>query len=273
MLTTASTTLETTMPSPAEQLRETLRARREQKELLLMTHIVLGYPNFDDSLCVVESMVKDGVDLMELQIPFSEPMADGPVILRANAQALAAGATTEQCMRFAERVSAEFDIPFLFMTYYNILFATGVEQFVRTMAEVGIQGAIIPDLPPEEGGEYLSAMKTQGLAPVHIFTPSSSPERLRELAQHSDGLVYCVARKGVTGKDTAFSSDLDAYLARCRESTDLPLALGFGVKSKEDMDFLRGRVDIAVVGSETIRVMEQRGVGAVSAFIEGLNAR
>ena len=260
------------MADATTQLEQSVRQALAKKDLLLMTHIVLGYPSFDDSLRVIEDMVKAGVDLMELQIPFSEPMADGPVILKANAEALKAGATVEQSLKMAERITAEFDIPFLFMTYYNILFCHGVNEFVQTCQSIGIQGCIIPDLPPSEGQEYLDAMHSASLAPIHIFTPNTPTPRMQFLDQNSSGFMYCVARKGVTGKDTAFSDDLAQYLAQCRANTRLPLAVGFGVKSKEDVDFLRGKADIAVVGSETIRVMEQGGVEAVRPFIETLVA-
>jgi len=145
-------------------LESAVRDARQRKDILLMTHIVLGYPSFDDSLRVVEDMVEAGVDLMELQIPFSEPMADGPVILKANAEALKAGATVEQSFSMAERLTKEFDIPFLFMTYYNILFCQGVEQFVGKCKSIGIQGCIVPDLPPAEGQDYLDAMHAAQLA-------------------------------------------------------------------------------------------------------------
>ena len=259
------------MPEPT-RLERAVRERLAHKDLLLMTHIVLGYPSFDDSLRVVERMVEAGVDLMELQIPFSEPMADGPVILKANSDALSHGARVERSFELAAAITARFDIPFLFMTYYNILFRHGVDDFVERMANIGIQGAIIPDLPPEEGGDYLAAMRRHQLAPVFIFTPNSSDERLRLLSDKSEGFVYTVARKGVTGKETTFSDELGDYLARCREATSLPLALGFGVKSHDDIEFIRGKADIAVVGSETIRVLEREGVDAVGPFIAGLLA-
>lgn len=251
-------------------LEQTIKARREHKDILLMTHIVLGYPSYDDSMRVVEAMVEAGVDLMELQIPFSEPMADGPVILRANSEALKAGATVEKCFEMAEKITTQFDIPFLFMTYYNILFKHGVENFAAKMKAIGIQGAIVPDLPPEEGADYLAAMRKNELDPIHIYTPNTPEQRMKELNDCSSGFIYTVARKGVTGKGTDFSADLEAYLATCRAATDLPLAVGFGVKSKADIDFLRGKVDIAVVGSETIKDMERDGVDAVKPFIQGL---
>ena len=175
-------------------LEDYIKAKRQEKDILLMTHIVLGYPSYDASLRVVESMVEAGVDLMELQIPFSEPMADGPVILKANADALDAGATVDRSFEIAEKITARFDIPFLFMTYYNILFARGVENFVEEMQRMNIRGAIIPDLPPEEGAVYLAAMKKHQLAPIHIFTPNSTDERLRLLGEKSEGFIYTVSR-------------------------------------------------------------------------------
>jgi tryptophan synthase alpha chain len=251
-------------------LAERLRAARREREILLMTHTVIGYPSFDDSLRLVEAMVDAGVDAMELQIPFSEPIADGPLILHANQRSLQAGSTVERCLAFGEEVAKRFDIPFLLMSYYNILFRYGVEAFVKRMAEAGLSGAIVPDLPPEEADEYLAAMAAFELAPIFIFSPRTSDARMAEIAQVARGFVYCVARRGVTGAETRFGEDLDAYLARCRAATELPLALGFGVKDRADVDFLRGRADLAVIGTQTIRVMEEQGVGAVKPFVEGL---
>ncbi|MFZ5571805.1 MAG: tryptophan synthase subunit alpha [Thermodesulfobacteriota bacterium] len=249
-----------------------IREQRRKKDILLMTHIVLGYPSFEASFEIIRSMAAAGVDLMELQIPFSEPIADGPVILHANQKALAAGAKVRQCLDFAAEAAKAVDIPLLFMSYYNILFRYGVPEFVAAMSSAGLKGAIVPDLPPEEAAEYVAAMEARSLAPIFIFAPTTPPERMRMIAAVARGFVYCVARKGVTGAETAFSRELSAYLARCREATNLPLALGFGVKDKQDVDFLKGKADIAVVGSETIRLIDREGVAAVGPFIRGLRA-
>ena len=251
-------------------LETVLRGKIEEKEILLMTHIVLGYPSFEASFHIVSAMVEAGVDIMELQIPFSEPIADGPVILNANQEALRTGARVGQCFEFGRRVVSEFDIPFLFMTYYNILYRFGVERFVQDMGNSGLQGAIVPDLPPEEGQDYLTAMEKGGLAPILIYSPTTSDERMRYLSTFARGLVYCVARKGVTGQETDFSEHLGAYLDRCRSATSLPLALGFGVKDRTDVDFLRGKADIAVIGSQTIRLMDEAGIESVGPFIRSL---
>jgi tryptophan synthase alpha chain len=187
-----------------------LKERRQKQEILLMTHIVLGHPHFDTSLRLVESMVHAGVDLIELQIPFSEPMADGPVILRANQEALSAGSTVERCFEVATEVARRFDIPFLFMSYYNVLFRRGVSQFVARAQEAGLRGAIVPDLPPEEASEYLAAMQEASLSPIFIYSPNTTDERLKVIADYGSGFVYCVARKGVTG-----SATLPGARARC----------------------------------------------------------
>lgn len=251
-------------------LESYLKDRLKHKDILLMTHIVLGYPSFEDCFAIIESMVSSGVDMMELQIPFSEPIADGPVILRANQTALKNGVTVQQCLDFAGKVSRRFSIPFLVMSYYNILFRYGVERFAEEMKKVGLKGAIVPDIPPEEGKNYLDTMKKNDLAPILLFAPTTPAERMHFLASLAEGFIYCVARKGVTGAETRFSQDIDAYLNRCREATSLPLAIGFGIKERADMDFLRGKADIAVIGSQTLRIIEKEGTRAVGDFISSL---
>jgi tryptophan synthase alpha chain len=134
----------------------------------------------------------------------------------------------------------------------------------------GIVGAIVPDLPPEEGGDYLDAMEKYHLSPIFIFSPTTPEERMAYLNSFGKGFIYCVARKGVTGVATDFSTQLTEYLLRCRKVTDLPLALGFGVKEREDVEFLKGKADIAVIGSETIRLVDTDGVDAVGEFINRL---
>jgi tryptophan synthase alpha chain len=156
------------------------------------------------------------------------------------------------------------------MSYYNILYKLGVRDFVAQMARIGVAGAIVPDLPYEEGAEYLSAMSEFARDPIFICSPNTSEARLANIAEHARGFVYCVARKGVTGSETRFSEELGSYLERCRRAIRLPLAVGFGVKSGQDVEFLRGRADIAVVGSETLRAFEHGGVPAAIELIRSL---
>jgi tryptophan synthase alpha chain len=251
-------------------LESYIRNRQKKKPLLLMTHIVMGYPSFDACHDMIGQMVAAGVDLMELQIPFSEPMADGPVILRANQRALDQGTTVAECMAFAKEMAARHPIPFLFMTYANIPYRFGMEAFAKATADIGLHGAIVPDLPIEESADYLLAMNQSGIAPIQMFSPLTPDDRMAKIAAISSGFIYCLARKGVTGADTQFSDDLTAYLARCRNASSMPIAVGFGIKDKLDMMYLQGKADIAVIGSQTLRVMEDHGVNAVREFIQGL---
>jgi tryptophan synthase alpha chain len=251
-------------------LESYIKEKVTEKQILLMTHLVLGYPSFDVNRKVIKQMVENGVDLIELQIPFSEPVADGPVILKANQDALQHNIRVKDCLDFTAEITGKYDKPFLFMTYYNILFKYGVADFVNKAKEIGIQGFIIPDLPPEEGEEYLKSMKSCGLAPIQIYAPTSTEERMRYLADNGAGFVYCVARRGVTGKKTDFDTDFNEYLTRCHSATDLPLAVGFGIRDRDDVAYLAGKAEIAVIGSETIRLVDEKGADVVGPFIAGL---
>jgi len=251
-------------------LEEQIRRRLRHKDLLVMTHIVIGYPSFRESWALARGMVDAGVDLLELQIPFSEPMADGPVILAANQHALTAGASVSKCFEFARELSGQVQIPLLFMSYYNILFKYGLPRFAADARQAGVQAAIVPDLPPEEATDYLAAMRAESLDTVPLFAPNTPSERMQMLAERGSGLVYCVARKGVTGQKTSFSGDLTEYLARARRATTLPLAVGFGLKERADVDFVRGKADVAVVGSESLRVFQESGLRGTSDFIRSL---
>jgi tryptophan synthase alpha chain len=251
-------------------LEENIRTLLQERKILLMTHLVLGYPSFEVNREVIRQMVKNGVDMIEMQIPFSEPVADGPMILKANQESISRGVKLAQCLEFAAEITAEFHIPFLFMTYYNILYKYGIAEFLDRAYDINIQGFIIPDLPPEEGKEFIEQVKSRNMAPIQVFAPTSTKERMQLLAQNGAGFIYCVARRGVTGKKTDFDQDFNEYIARCRSATSLPLAVGFGIRSKKDVDFLSGRADIAVIGTETIRLVDEKGAEAVGPFIASL---
>ncbi len=238
-----------------------------------MTHLVLGYPSFEVNRKVIRQMAENGVDCIELQIPFSEPIADGPVILKANQESLSKGTKVQDCLVFAEQMAKEFPrVQFLFMSYYNIVFQYGERSFLEKTREIGFKGTIIADIPPEEGQSYVAASRELELAPVPFFTPTSSPARMREVASYGEGFVYCVARKGVTGKQTELDEQVAVYLEQCREATDLPLAVGFGISGAADVDKLVGRADMAVIGTATIRLVDEKGPEAVGPFIAGLRS-
>jgi tryptophan synthase alpha chain len=251
-------------------LESYIRKRLYEKDILLMTHIVLGYPSFEDNIKIIEAMVAAGVDLMELQIPCSRPTADGPVITHANQKALKGGTTVKNCFDLAKKATSMFSIPFLMMSYYSVVFSYGMKRFVMSLSDCGLRGSILPDLPSKKSRMYLDSMHAHNLDPILFYSPSTSLVRMKTIASSCSGFIYCIAREGVTGENTDFSAELTSYLRNCRKSTSLPLALGFGIKKKSDIDFLKGKADIAVIGSQTIRVMEQEGVAAVKNFISSL---
>jgi tryptophan synthase alpha chain len=257
------------------QLQQDLRDRLDNqgKKILLMTHLVLGYPSFAVNEEVIDQMAANGVDCIELQIPFSEPMADGPVILKANQDALAGGVRVADCIAFAARMAQKHpQVNFLFMTYYNIVFRYGERAFLEKTREIGLVGTILPDLPIEEGESYFISSHDLGLAPITFFTPTSTDTRMREVAGQGGGFVYVVARRGVTGAHTEMDDGLKGYLRSCRAATDLPLAVGFGIGCRDDVAMLEDRADMAVIGTATIRLVDEQGPEAVGTFIAGLRS-
>ncbi|MEG3641516.1 tryptophan synthase subunit alpha [Magnetococcus sp. PR-3] len=251
-------------------LAGTIKAKLDKQDILLMSHIVLGYPSLEANREVIKAMVENGVDLMELQIPFSEPIADGPTIARANQASLDGGFKVKEGLQFIREVVAEFKIPFLIMTYTNILMAYGMEKFITEAADLGVKGLIIPDIPLEEATDLIAQSRQAGMDWVQLMTPTSQDERLVKIGAEADGFVYCVARRGVTGGKTAFDDSVGTFIKRCRVATHAPLAVGFGVRSPEDVAYLKGKAEIAVVGSAALDLHVKEGAEAVGQFFKGL---
>lgn len=252
-------------------LKNEINQRKEENDILLMTHMVLGYPSFDDNEKMVEAMSNAGVEMIEFQIPFSEPIADGPVILKANSQSIKNGTKVADCFDFAKKICNKYPhISFLFMTYYNIVFNYGERAFAEKAKALGLKGTIIPDLPPEESDQWLALCKENNLNNIYIFTPTHSDQRLKEIEAYANGFIYCVGRKGVTGTKTSFDQSVSNMISRYRNATHLPIALGFGVQGKADVDFLKGKADIAVIGSKVIQIYEKSGKEGIQNFLSGL---
>jgi tryptophan synthase alpha chain len=234
-----------------------IRQRLQRKRLLLMTHAVVGYPSLEANMAMLEAMQRADVDLVELQLPFSEPIADGPVFVRANQRALEAGMNWQRYFHFMQRAASSFDFKLLLMGYYNSIVQMGHERFCASVAEHGGSGFIVVDLPPEESGDLLQHADTHRLCPIVLMTPTNATSRLQEIARYARGFVYCVARKGVTGKPTHLDGSLEAFIARCRRATSLPLALGFGLRTGADLRRLHGLADIGIVGTALLETWEQ----------------
>jgi tryptophan synthase alpha chain len=256
----------------ATGLERHLRVEIAKKPLLLMVHAVVGYPSLDANWAMLEAMEAAGVDLVELQLPFSEPIADGPWFSKANHEAIRVGTTWAAYFDFTARASRRFRFPLLFMGYYNSIFRMGAEQFCARMSEAGLCGFIVADLPPEEAAELNAKAHGRDLDPILLMTPANSPERLEAIGRQASGFVYCTARRGVTGKKTDLSEGVDAFLARCRQATPLPLALGFGIRTPGDVRDVRGLAEIAIVGTAGLEAWEVYGPAAYGEFLKALTS-
>ena len=254
------------------RLEAHIRERRRSKELLLMTHAVVGYPSLDDNRRMLEAMAAADVDIVELQLPFSEPIADGPVFVRANQEAIRSPVHWDDYFELLGRAARAFPFPLLFMGYYNSIFRMGEDAFCERLTAAGARGYIVADLPPEEARNLHAAGRARGLDPVLLMTPTNSPARLGEIAAQASGLVYCVARKGVTGKRTDLSLGVEPFLARCRAATPLPLALGFGLKTPADVRGVRGLADVAIVGTACLEAWEAHGSRGYTELLRSMAA-
>lgn len=228
-----------------------------KRPAMIMTHVVCGYPSFDANWKALEVMDSFGVDLVELQFPFSEPSADGPLFVKANQEAIVNGVHVEDCFEFMAKVTAKFSFKVVMMGYYNTVFKAGHRRFLERLKDAGAHGFILPDLPVEEAGELRSIAKELDLSPIVLMTPTNSDARLAELANCADGFIYTVARKGVTGTNTSMNQEVSDFIDRCRQFTDLPLAVGFGVSKAEDVSFIGQHADIAVIGTAALKAWEQ----------------
>ena len=239
----------------------------KNRPTMVMTHVVCGYPSFEDNWKELEIMQEFEVDLVELQFPFSEPSADGPLFVKANQDAINNGVHVQDCFDFMKKVTETFSFKVVMMGYFNTIFKTGQEQFLQLLKDAGGHGFIVPDLPIEEANLLHEKARELSLSPIVLMTPTNSDQRLATLAKSADGFIYTVARKGVTGTDTDMSHDLAEFLKRCKQHTELPLAVGFGVSEAKDIQFIGEHADIAVVGTAALKAWESnREIGLRSFF-------
>lgn len=229
------------------------RTKAENRAAFL-PYFPIGYPDYDASLEAVQAMAEVGVDGFEIGIPFSDPLADGPVIQAATQKALENGITVRKCLE-AVRTLRERGItqPMLLMGYINPFLAYGVDALVHDARAAGADGLIIPDLPPEEAALFAGACAREGLALVFFLAPTSSPERIDLVAQQATGFIYVVSLTGVTGARTQLAEDLSAFIGRLKSRTDHPLVLGFGISTPEQARSMNGLVEGFIVGSALVR--------------------
>lgn len=240
------------------KLEERAKQLQQAGECGLMTHVVVGYPSLERTERIVEVMEECGADFVELQIPFSDPLADGPTIQRACEVSLEQGTKVKDAFVLAKKLSKKVEIPLLFMGYFNTVFAYGTEKFCRDAQKAGISGLIIPDVPLEaaEHEKFLQYCERYNLCNIVTISPASTNERLEKNAKIAKGFVYCMARQGITGATKGLDPEVEKYLENVRKYIKLPLAVGFGISNSERLGLIRPHCEIAVVGSAAIEVVQ-----------------
>jgi tryptophan synthase alpha chain len=255
-----------------QRVSDIFKGTRSKGRAAVMPYLTLGYPTPERSLSLVEAAAMGGADLLELGIPFSDPLADGPTIQRATQVALEGGVTVERCLEMAATLRGRgVTVPLIFMGYYNPILAYGEEAFCRACHQVGVDGVIIPDLPPEEGDHLAKGCHEHGLAQIYLLAPTSPPDRIRIVTERSRGFVYLVSITGVTGARDRLPPDLTAFTRRVRRVTDKPLAVGFGISGPDQAAQVAAIADGVIVGSAVLRrAAEADGVDQVRAFVAEL---
>lgn len=246
---------------------------RQAQDIKLMTHTVVGYPTLEKSREIVKTLIGGGADFLELQIPFSDPVADGEAIMHASEVALKNGVNTDRAFQFIDSLK-RYHIPKYIMCYYNQVFRYGVERFVKKAKDAGVSGLIVPDIPPEEEKDekFITLCNRYNLDSIRVISPSSSDERIRINVKLGKGFLYCVSHFGVTGAASIFNKSLFEYIRRVRKITNLPLAVGFGISEREQIRLLLGCAEIAIVGSAIINAYDKNGINGLQRFIRRLKA-
>lgn len=240
-------------------------AKAEGRAAFLPYH-AMGYPSRAATLEIVKTLAANGADGFEIGIPHSDPLADGPTVQTATYTAITQGTTVRDCLAMVSELrAAGVDQPFFAMTYINPLMAYGVETFVRDAVAAGIDGLIVPDLPPEEAEFLDTPARAAGLAMIYLLAPTSTPERIRLVAQHASGFIYLVSVTGITGARTELPPDLGDFVARVRRESDLPLAIGFGISTGAQARAVSQIADGVIVGSALLKAAGQ-GVDAVASL-------
>ncbi len=248
----------------------------KKNELGLMSHVVCGFPEKKSTIELVQAMAQAGSDFIELQIPFSDPSADGPAMMHANTAALEHKITVLDCFKIASFLSQTIKIPLVFMTYINIVFNYGLEKFVKDSAKIGISGLIIPDYPIEEANDYVKLCRKYQIDPIFVISPNISDKRLIEFSKNASGFIYCTTRTGTTGVQDSLPSDTINYLERVKKIIKLPRAVGFGISKSEHIKALKNHAECAIVGSAVIEILRKNPAGkrisAVKKFISSLKS-
>jgi len=229
---------------------------QRSEHVALIPYVTVGYPSIEATLKVVPLLAESGCDIIELGIPFSDPLADGITIQKASFEALHNGVTPKICLDVASKLRQKVSIPLVFMTYYNLILNFGLETFCNDCIESGIDGLIIPDLPPEEGQDLEIITLKQKIDLIYLIAPTSTNQRLSLAAQRSQGFLYLVSVTGITGARDELPEDLDKFVSRVREIAKQPLCVGFGIATPEQAGRVASIADGVIVGSRIIQLIE-----------------
>lgn len=233
-------------------------AKRENRTIVI-PYLTVGFPSLEVSEALFKELAEAGADILELGVPFSDPLADGPVIQYSSQLALSQGVTLENVFEVVESLRKTTQIPLILMTYYNLFYHYGLEKFVARATEVGVDGVVIPDLPPEEGEDWLKAARGR-LETIFLLAPTSDEERIEKVADVSDSFIYCVSLAGVTGIREKLSSVLPQFVSRVRSKTDKPLAVGFGISTPAQAGEVAKLADGVIIGSALIKLVSEEKV-------------
>jgi tryptophan synthase alpha chain len=237
-----------------ERIQAVFAQAHKDKRAAFMPYHAMGYPNRADTLAIVAALAEEGADLFEIGIPHSDPLADGPTVQTATYTAITQGTTVTDCLAMVRELRAEgVAAPFCAMSYYNPIFAYGIDRFVQDAVDAGVDGLIVPDLPPEESDELEAACRKVGLATVYLLAPTSTEARIQAVAQRATGFIYLVSITGITGARTELPPDLASFVARVRRYTDLPLAVGFGIGNGAQAAAVARIADGVIVGSALVK--------------------
>lgn len=229
--------------------------------------ITCGDPDIDTSEKIILKAAENGADLIELGIPFSDPTAEGPVIQAANIRALSAGVTTDKIFDMVKRLRRKTNIPMLFMTYANVVFSYGADEFIFKCNEIGIDGLILPDLPFEEKEEFLPICHKYDIDLISLIAPTSD-KRVEMISKEAEGFIYIVSSLGVTGTRSEITTNIDAIVSKIKENTNIPCAVGFGISSPEAAAKIAAVSDGVIVGSAIIKIIEKYGKEAAESVGE-----
>jgi tryptophan synthase alpha chain len=244
------------MPRISERFAQLRRDRRTG----LVTYITAGDPSLAHSADILKALDATGVDVLEVGVPFSDPLADGPVIQRATERALASGTTLDGVLQMVASIRADVSAPIVLFSYANPIMRMGLSEFTARAAQSGVDGVLVLDVPPEEGSEWHQALTDAGIDMIFLLSPTTSTTRMRKAAQLGRGFLYGISRLGVTGARTEISDSAADLAQRVRSVTSLPLALGFGVSTPEHVQALGRMADAAVVGSALVQVIAEQGI-------------